>query len=326
MSFSAAEKNRFRFKLDGFDSDWTDVDTRRVAYYNNIGPGNYTFHVIGCNNDGVWNTRGATVSFSIEPHIWQTWWFLSLIACITGGLFAGTTRLVTSKRLKARLSRLEHQHAIEKERMRIAKDMHDDIGAKLTKISFLSEVAKRHLKNPAEAEQQIDNVSNSAREVLQALDEIVWAVNPKNDSLDNFATYLCRYVSEFFSNTAILTELEIPSVLPAWTLSTEIRHNLFLAIKETLNNVFKHAHAQHLRVELKIVRNEVIVIIEDDGRGFDLKQMEARASQPDRTERVGNGLTNIRHRLEHAGGRCEIDSAPGKGTKTTFTVPVPVEG
>ncbi len=320
LSLSAAEKNAFRYRLDGFDTEWKEVGTRRVAYYNNIGPGSYTFRVVGCNNDGVWNTKGASVSFVIAPHFWQTWWFATVMGCVGIVSFAGVARVVTSKRLRRRVERLEHQHAIEKERMRIAKDMHDEIGAKLTKISFLSEVTKRNLNNPVEAAQQIDNVSASAREVLLALDEIVWAVNPKNDTLDNFATYLCRYVSEFFSNTSILAELEVPSTFPPATLSTEVRHNLVLAIKETLNNVLKHANAQHVRVELIVGTHDVQIVVEDDGCGFDLAQ---RQNPLNRNVRVGNGLTNIQQRLEQSGGNVKIETAPGKGTKMIFTVHLP---
>ena len=320
LSLSAAEKNAFRYRLEGFDNEWKEVGTRRVAYYNNIGPGSYTFHVVGCNNDGVWNNKGASISFIIAPHFWQTWWFAAVMGCIGIASFAGVARVVTSKRLRRRLEKLEQQHAIEKERMRIAKDMHDEIGAKLTKISFLSEVTKRNLNNPTEAAQQIDNVSTSAREVLLALDEIVWAVNPKNDMLDNFATYLCRYVSEFFANTSVLAELEIPSILPPATLSTEVRHNLVLAIKETLNNVLKHANAQRVRVELIVGSAEVQIVVQDDGRGFDLEQTR---NPLNRNVRVGNGLTNIQQRLEQSGGNVKIDTKPGKGTRVTFTVQIP---
>jgi ligand-binding sensor domain-containing protein/signal transduction histidine kinase len=318
LSLSAAEKNMFRYKLEGFDTEWNDVGPRRVAYYSNIDPGTYTFRVIGCNNDGVWNTQGASMSFVIEPYFWQRWWFAAAIACFTVFSIGGVARAVTSKRLRRKVERLEQQHAIEKERMRIAKDMHDEIGAKLTKISFLSEVTKRNLNNPLEAAQQIDNVSNSAREVLQALDEIVWAVNPKNDTLDSFATYLCRYVSEFFANTSVLAELEIPSTVPARFLSTEVRHNLVLAIKETLNNVLKHASAENIHVELSLSGAELKIVIKDDGRGFD----SVKLTQLNRTERVGNGLANIHHRLEQAGGTSKIESWPGKGTQATFIVQV----
>ena len=129
LSFQAANKNRFRYKLDGVDPDWVDADTRRVAYYNNIAPGTYTFHVTACNNNGIWNPTGTKLKLTLHPHYWQTWWFKSFIVIASLSTAAAGARYVTTKRMQLKLERIEQQHAIERERTRIAKDIHDDLGA-----------------------------------------------------------------------------------------------------------------------------------------------------------------------------------------------------
>jgi signal transduction histidine kinase len=148
LSFPVPEKNRFKYKLAGVDPEWVDAGTRRVAYYNNLDPGAYKFEVIACNNDDVWNTTGAELAVTLEPHFWQTWWFLGSTAALGVVAIGGAGRYNARKKMQQELKRHEQQHAIEQERTRIARDMHDEIGAKLTKISFLGAVAKRKLDQP----------------------------------------------------------------------------------------------------------------------------------------------------------------------------------
>ncbi len=315
LSYRDPERNAFKFKLEGFDADWIDAQQRKIAYYNNLPPGNYTFRVIAANNDGVWNTKGASVGFVLLPHFWQTWWFNSAAVVISLSAVALWARVFTKRRMQRRVRFLEQQHTIEKERSRIAQDMHDEVGAKLTKITFLGSVAKQRLGTREEAEAQIEKISQTARDLIGALDEIVWAVDPKNDTLENFANYLCRYASEFFENSSVLCELQIPTELPHVSLTADVRHNLFLAVKESLNNVLKHAKANKVVVQLVADENHIAVTIHDDGAGIPL-QNPANAA----TKRVGNGLKNMQHRLNSVGGTCKLDSTPGKGTVVSFLV------
>ncbi|HEX3798671.1 MAG TPA: two-component regulator propeller domain-containing protein [Verrucomicrobiae bacterium] len=313
LSLQAPEKNLFKYKLEGVDSDWTEV-TRRVAYYNNLAPGTYQFDVVACNNDGVWNKTGAAVAIILLPHFWQTWWFKGAIVFLAIAAAGGTVQQITRRNLQREVQRLEKQHAIEEERIRIARDMHDEIGAKLTKISFLGAVAKRKLALPEEAGPQIDKMSQTARDVIRALDEIVWAVNPANDSLEHLATYLCRNATEFFDNSPILCQFDIPDELPPCRLGTDVRHNILLAAKEAMNNILKHSGASTVAVKISVQPEVFEVTILDNGRGFD------RQATAERTARIGNGLTNMEHRLNSIGGRCAVESGAGRGTKITFTV------
>lgn len=324
LSFQAPEKVRFKYKLEGVDSDWTRV-TRRVAYYNNLPPGSYLFRVKCCNNDGVWSERDAAVILVLAPHIWQTWWFMTGTAILAVGVAGGTVRYTTKRNIEQELRRLEKQRAIEEERMRIARDMHDEIGAKLTKISFLGAMAKRKLALPQEAGTEVDKMSQTARDVIRALDEIVWAVNPANDTLEHFATYLCRNATEFFENSPVLCQFNIPSELPPLWLGTDLRHNLLLAAKEAMNNVLKHSGATNVVVGIFVEADKFQVVIADNGRGFARDGARPKPVAP-RTERVGNGLTNMEQRLVCIGGRCEVHSQSGQGTRIVFTIFLKGEG
>jgi ligand-binding sensor domain-containing protein/signal transduction histidine kinase len=324
LSYPVPEENRFKYRLAGVDPQWVDAGTRRVAYYNNLRPGTYDFEVMGCNNDGVWNTSGAHLAVTLMPHFWQTWWFMGPAAVLGVVAAGGGIRYNTRKKLQRELRRLEQQHAIEQERTRIARDMHDEIGANLTRISFLGALAKRKLDAPDEVEKQIDKMSQTAREMIGALDEIVWAVNPANDTLDHLATYLCRYAAEFFENSPIVCQFDIPAQLPHSRLSTDVRHNVFLAVKEALNNALKHSGATTLRLRISARPDACEIVISDNGRGFDETKVHPHCSNGaegvNRVTRVGNGLTNMHERLAAIGGRCVVDSPAGHGATITFVV------
>jgi ligand-binding sensor domain-containing protein/two-component sensor histidine kinase len=311
LSLQASEKNCFRYKLDGVDLDWVDAGSRRIAYYNNLSPGHYTFHVVACNDDGVWNTVGAAVRFELVPHLWQTWWFISLCGMMATTTIGGGALYSARRRMHRKLERLQQQHAVEQERSRIARDMHDELGAKLTRISFQGAVAVRSLADPAQAEREIAKMSDTARALVTSLDEIVWAVDPENDTLENLANYICRYASEFFENSSATCEFVIPPKLPDCRLASDVRHHIFLAVKETLNNVLKHADATRVEIRMTVEDESFSIFISDNGRGID---------EPTPGKRDGHGLINMRERLAAIGGECCIKSKPGTGTQVEFVI------
>ncbi len=205
---------------------------------------------------------------------------------------------------------------MERERIRIAQNMHDEIGSKLTKISYLSERAKVELRGSGKAEGKIDSIATTSHELLKALDEIVWAVNPKNDSLEHLAAYLCQYAREYFQDTTVECDLHVQSTLPDVQMSAETRHNLFLAFEESLNNVLKHAQASRLSVNILTLGGELRITIVDNGRGF-----QNGANHPDKAT-GGNGLRNMEQRLASMRGTCEIQSAPARGTTVRLSLPL----
>lgn len=322
LSFTSPERVQFKYKLEGLEKSWlTPPAGQREVNYSYLQPGEYHFRVIACNSDGLWNEQGATMKVTVLPQIWQTWWFKVLAWLCTVSLAGGAVLLVARRRLQLKLERIERQRVLERERARIAKDIHDDLGASLTQISMLSETVIHQLERPQQAAQNLRQIFGAARASTRALDEIVWAVNPRHDSLDSLATYIVKFAQDFLGATNIRCRLEMPLQLPVWTLTAEVRHNLFLAYKEAINNVVKHADAQEVRVSLAISAEGFALCVADDGKGFDLGKVST-GSQPDRLG--GNGLENMRRRLEEIGGVFEIDSRPGAGTRVAFKVKIPL--
>jgi signal transduction histidine kinase/ligand-binding sensor domain-containing protein len=322
LSFDAPGKVRFRHRLDKLDADWIDAGTKRTADYPYIPPGDYTFRVIACNNDGVWSENGAALAFTVLPYFWQTAWFrglgLSGIILLTGGgVWYGTRR-----RMRRKLEFLERQRAIERERTRIAKDIHDDLGASLTRINLLSQSARRGMDDPPQTVKNLDQICTTARQLTRAMDEIVWAVDPQHDTLDSLASYLGKLIHELLGDSGIRCRLDFPVHLPAWPVTAEVRHNLFLAFKEALHNVLKHSHAAEVRISFALEPAACAVNITDNGRGFDPALLTAAALNGGQPRPRLNGLVNMRKRLEEIGGRCEIQTEPGRGTQVTFFLPM----
>lgn len=311
LSFSSPEKIRFRHKLEGLDADWSSADALRTAAYSYVPPGRYEFKVIACNNDGIWNTNGQSILLVVQPFVWQTWWFKLGVAAFVAVILGASVRGVERLKARNRLERLEQQHAVERERSRIAKDIHDDLGANLTQIVFLSQRAESAVQNPSEIEHWLHQIPATARRTIQSLDEIVWAVNPKHDSLESLANYLSQFAQEHAGLAGIRCVLDVPMVLPAMELSAEVRHNLLLAAREALQNVVAHAKATEVSVSLALGEQKLVVVIADNGGGFDAEQIP-----PDR-----NGLSNMRRRMADIGGTLEVESRVGRGSTVRLSVP-----
>jgi signal transduction histidine kinase len=200
--------------------------------------------------------------------------------------------------------------------MRIARDMHDEMGSKLTKISFLSEHVQVDATQQGPVTDRVVQIAQTSRDLLKTMDEIVWVVNPVNDTLENLTTYLSHYAVEYFQNTSVECELCLPPEIPHFPLSSEARHNLFLTFEETLNNVLKHSGARHVKVEMGVGKRDFELTVTDNGKGFEVPPVSPNG--PVRTGRGGNGLRNMRQRLSAIGGECLISSKPGGGTRVSL--------
>ncbi|MGZ8899802.1 MAG: two-component regulator propeller domain-containing protein [Limisphaerales bacterium] len=299
---------RFRHKLEGFDSDWVNAAVRREAVYTRLPPGEYRFRVLAANNQGNWNEEGASLAFSILPRFWQTQLF-QITAAMLSVFFTGLIVWgVISGKHRRELELLKRTHELERERTRIAQDMHDGLGSSLVKISLLGEQAERRFHEADGAEPQVRKMTAAARQVVREMDEIVWAVNPRNDTLENFAGYICAFAREHFSDTSLECHLDFPAELPIKLLRAEVRHNLFLAVREALNNVLKHSQAQHVWVKMDVVDDHLVINVRDDGKGFSAADHNA-----------GNGLGNMRERLRHLGGVVEL-AGTAAGTNVRFAL------
>ncbi len=317
LSLAAPDKILFRHRLAGLDKDWIDAGAKRTAVYSHLPAGNYRFQVIACNNDGIWNNAGATLEFTVLPFYWQTWWFRTAVILLAVFAVAWSVRYETRRRMQRRVEELEYERGIERERARIAQDIHDDIGSSLTRITMLSQSVRAGLDQPYQVTPVLGRIHDTAIQVTHTLDEIVWALDPQHDTLESLVRYLARFAQERLGEAGVSCRLDLPMNLPAWPLSTQTRHNLLLAFKEALSNSLKHAAASEVQVALELRPDEFVITIRDNGRGFDQSKIADVAGD---SSRVGRGLGNLRHRLAQIGGRCEIVSDPGNGTRVVFTI------
>jgi signal transduction histidine kinase/ligand-binding sensor domain-containing protein len=314
LHFAAPDRLRFRNRLSGLEADWGETSTARNAVYRNVAPGSYRFEVSASTGNGLWSTRPAALSLHFRPHVWQTGWFRAAVVALVLGTVAFIVRRREQLRSARRIQQLERQQAVDGERARIARDLHDDVGASLTQVALLSQLARTNLtKRPEKAGQHVQQIFDTAKEVTRSLDEIVWAVNPQNDTLESFALFLGAFVQNYSHAAGLRCRFDVPGNLPAAPLDAAIRHHLYLATKEILHNTAKHAGATEIRLSLAFEPGAFLLTIEDDGRGFD-------SDAPGKPE--ADGLVNLQSRLKQIGGTCQRRSAAGKGTTVEMRVPL----
>ena len=312
LNFAGGDRARFRYQLEGYDSRWVDAETLRTAHYGRLLPRSYRFHVIACNNEGVWNNVGATIRFTVEPYFYQTNSFLIFVSALIISLVTFAARRAATRKYRRKLAVMENQAAIERDRARIAKDIHDDVGAGLTQITLLTELARRE---PAQMGANLDRITGSARMLTKAMDEIVWAVDPQHDTVAGLMDYISAYAEDYLRVADVRCRMDLPMELPATRVDAELRYNLFLALKETLNNIVKHAKATEVWLRLKLAPGRLTLEIEDNGQGL----QSAGSATGDRLS-SGSGLGNLEKRLASVGGRCAIHSVAGQGTRVELTV------
>lgn len=312
LSLAAPDRARFSYWMEGHEAAPSSPAEDRSARYSKLPPANYTFHVYACNEDGVWNRQGVSLAITVLPPWWRTWWFLTLATLGILGALAGTVYLIATQRLQRQLAQMRQQEVLEKERARIARDLHDQLGANLTQVALLGEMAEEDKNAPAEIEAHARQISNTARETSRALDEIVWAANPQNDTLEGLVNYACKYAQDYLALAGLRYRLEVPSSLPATVIPPELRHNVFLAFKESVNNVVKHAQAREVRIRLRLNGDTFTMEVEDDGRG------PGEAA----TKTGRNGLRNMRRRMEDVGGEFVLEPGPARGTRVRLVAPL----
>jgi ligand-binding sensor domain-containing protein/signal transduction histidine kinase len=314
LNFTAPNGVRFKYRLEGHETAWTEAGDTRVAYYSNLTPGHYNFHVTASNEDGVPNETGSVLEITVQPQFWQTGWFLAAVSVFFLGLVVVVVRYLSTQKLHRQLQALKQREALEKERSRIARDLHDQLGANLTQVALLGEMAETDKNSPAEIESHAQQISQTARETTRSLDEIVWAVNPSNDTLDGLINYACNYAQEYLALAGLRYRADVPAQLPAITIPPEVRHNVFLAFKEAVNNVVKHAQASEVWIRLRLQPDNFTLSIEDDGRG--LGGLDASATQ------TRNGLRNMRKRMADIHGEFSIGPGTKAGTIVRLIIPV----
>jgi signal transduction histidine kinase len=305
--------------------DWKEMFTvgaggTQTISYKDVPPGKHVFRVRALTPLGELegHTKALTIIVPRLP-FWRSLEFIITLLVATGILLVGEAFWLMRQRLKRQMERLKWQRVVEQERARIARDIHDDLGTNLTRISMLSQASRETA--------DIGSISSIARQMTLAMDEIVWAVNPENDSLDGLATYLGGFAQELLTGAGVRCRLDFPVQLPQTNLTAELRHNVFLAFKEALNNVLKHSGADEVQITVTTERSRFVLSVSDNGRGL---PPDVRDSQPAPAPPVrklgGHGLTNMESRMKKLGGSFTLTSQPGEGTTVSFIVPMAVPG
>lgn len=311
LHFTAPERLRFRYRLAGLETSWNEGSSRQ-AFYPHLPPGDFRFEVTASTDGVVWSSTPATVAVTV-PRVWwqRPWVAVPCAALLLGGLMV-LVRAITRRRLQRRLGMLEERLALERERSRISRDLHDDLGTHLTEISLLSALGRQEASAAAKADGRFAAISETVSDLAQKLDAIVWAVNPRHDNLESLARYVSRFAGDLCRRFGLRLRLEVPTQLPDAAIGSDQRHSLFLAVKEALHNALRHSGATEVRLMVSAADGELVMTVSDDGSGM----------LPAGDGESGDGLGNMRQRLSESGGRCEIDAVPGSGTSVRFTLPL----
>lgn len=309
-------KTAIRWRMRGAQEEWSESANLAIEMACPP-PGRYQFEVQALHSDNLWDSTIASRTIVVKQHWWQNLWVqcAAITSVVTLAIASGM--LWSRRRAAQQLQRLRAESALAAERARIARDLHDEIGANLTHISILSTLAAQS-DSTTEGNQHHLEVAQCARETIRAFDEILWSINPKDDTLRSLCHYICRRAEDMLSPSGIHCRLQGHDPLPDLPLPPHLRHELLLAVKETLHNILKHANAQNVLITFAFDAHHVLHIsLQDDGQGFDLSPIPSH-----RQTRRSMGLEDLQIRLKNLGGECRIESELGKGTCITFLLPL----
>jgi signal transduction histidine kinase/ligand-binding sensor domain-containing protein len=303
LGFGPGEDLRYQYRLQGAPNDWSVPSTQRSVNFANLAPGAYRFEVRAVSADGVPSPQPASVEFTILPPIWQRAWFIALVAAAAASLLYTVYRY-----------RLARAMEIASMRTRIATDLHDDIGANLTKIAILTEVTRRHLDD-GEAADRLSAIARISRESVASMSDVVWAINPKRDTWRDTIRRMRQHAEEVFAGSGVALEFAAADGDQKLRLSSEIRRDFFLIFKEALNNAVRHSRCRKVRVDVHADDSGVHFRLSDDGRGFETAD-----------DHAGNGLMSMHRRARKMGAKLDVVSAAGQGTTVSLSVPGPHAG
>ena len=327
IDFRAGELLRYQYKLEGADADWSQPSELRTVTYANLQPATYRFLVRAINSDGVASETLASVSFKILPPIWERWWFVLGALLLVFGVVVVVYRYRTARLREVNIalseareaeenlsrSRQERIAELEKVRSRIATDLHDDIGASLTQIVVLSEVAQAGSKGNATSA-PLTKISEVSNELVGTMSDIVWSINPTKDHISDLTQRMRRFASDVLTSRSIRFHFEANEDAATIVIGSNLRRELYLIFKESINNIAKHADAKNVWTEMDFSGGTLTLTIKDDGNGFD--PLDASIAEN------GNGLASMRRRTQETGGQFDLHSAPGKPTEIKVRFPV----
>lgn len=300
LGFATGGNLRYQYRLEGADREWSPPTAERTISYANLAPGTYRFLVRAINTDEQPSATPATISFRILPPIWQRWWFVTLLVL----LIAGIVHQVYRYRVRRLLE-------LERVRTRIATDLHDDIGSSLSQIAILSEVVRQRVgRDERFVAEPLSQISGASSELMDTMSDIVWAIDPRKDHLSDLTGRMRRFASDVFTARDIEFNFRAPDASHDMELGADVRRQVFLIFKESVNNVVRHSRCTRADIEFHAGRDRITLVVEDNGRGFDAAQ-----------EWDGHGMVSMRQRTEELGGSLEVVSNEGKGTTVTLRIP-----
>ena len=333
LTFGAGENIRYQYRLDG--RDWSNP-TKQQTLNLDLAPGKHSVLVRSLSADGIASDKPAIVSLTILPPIWLRWWFISLVALLVAAILYYFYRYRTARLREVNAALAEAQQAeealgrsrterlveLERVRARIATDLHDDIGSSLTQIAILSEVANQQsgVADGANGSEPIARIISVSNELVDTMSDIVWAINPKKDHLSDLLQRMRRFASDVFTARYIPFQFRAPDAERDIELGANVRREVFLIFKESVNNVVKHSDCTRAEIEFQIEADWLVLKVIDNGKGFDSALAFDEGAPVISSARGGNGLPSMRKRAQEMGGQFQIVSRIGEGTTATLRV------
>lgn len=294
---------------DRITTEWNELYTMGVGddfsshSYVDLPPGEYRFHVSELTALGVPTGVEASLDIVVSPPIWRQPLFFAISILLVIVFAVGSSRYYTWRIMRHEMARIERQRELELERLRIARDIHDDLGARATQISMLSSMSPNDQAFPNNARADFDRIFNLSRELIAALYQTIWTVSPEYDNLNALGNYICQVAERLCGPARIRYRLQVENLPNHIQVSSQTRHNIMMTVKESVHNVVKHAKASEVAIKVTFETNILRITIQDNGCGFEPAAVVA-----------GNGLTNMKRRLQDIGGTCVVESQPGHGT------------
>jgi signal transduction histidine kinase len=308
LDYRDQQKIQYAYRLTS--DQWIKMGTQHTLSFSDLTTGQHYLNVRSTNSEGIWLDNQISCLIIVNPWWWQTWWFRIGIILLGTGALVMVIRFYYRRKLERQKIILERQQAVEKERTRIATDMHDDLGANLTRIKFLSETIGIKKQKHETIDDEISSIGHYSNDMIDKMGEIVWALNEKNDSLTDLLAYTRSYAVGYLSQNGIQTHVEMPEQIPDVFVSGDFRRNVYLTVKEALHNIVKHSRADNVDIRIKIDK-QLFIRIHDNGRGFDERNIRP----------FSNGIPSMKKRITSLGGNLDIEKTAG--STIILEVPLP---
>lgn len=309
IEYGAIETGRpfmvnYQHYLEGYDREWSSITANTSATFGNISAGTYTFKVKAQSPEGIWS-EPIVYTFKVLPPWWATWWFRTLVLLLAAGILYAIYRWRMNQVLK-----------VERMRNNIAQDLHDEVGSTLSSVSIYASVARKAgMTLPGNIVMLLDKISNSTTKMMEGMNDIVWATKADNDTFEEVTNRMRAFAVNITEAKGIVLTFNVRGAVEKVKVDMQLRKNIYLLFKEVINNAVKHSECRHIHVDLLLANKKLNITIKDDGKGFDIEQVQSNAGNLG-----GNGINGIKDRAKQIGAKLEIDSVIGEGTTVALSL------